>query len=284
MLLNSLTFHLPTTAGEAARLFQTLPESRILAGGTFLLNSLKQLKHKGLKTPKNVISLKNIPGLHMVTSDHETLTIGAMTTITDLSRSTHLTENCAILKIVCRNISTMPIRNMATVGGNLTCRYTWTEMPAAMIGLNASLHFVGADGNEEIITAEDFFRAGAKTTKILEKVTIKKDKTASVSYQRVRKSSDVDIPMLAVCITTNFKKSQFTNTRVAINSWTTFAKRDLILEEFLNHEKCADGLEKKALNHLDTTIYDTRSDDYKKTLFRVSIKNALRELIEKGKA
>ena len=173
---------------------------------------------------------------------------------------------------------------MATVGGNLTCGYTWTEMPAAMIGLNASLHFVGADGSKEIITAEDFFKAGAKTTKILEKVTIKKDKTATVSYQRVRKSSDVDIPMLAVCIITNFKKNQFTNTRVAINSWTTFAKRDLILEEFLNREKCIDGLEKEALSHLDTSIYDTRSDDYKKTLFRVSIKNAIRELIEKGKA
>lgn len=283
MLLNPITFHSPKTAPEAAKLLATLPEAKILAGGTFLLNSLKLLKHKGLKTPKNVISLKDIPELKALKSDAEKITIGAMTIISDLFHSSHLSDNFSILKTVCRNISTNPIRNMATVGGNLTCRYTWTEMPSAMIALDAKMHFMGPDGIEEIIPAEDFFNANAKTTKILTHITIQKDKTASLSYRRVKKSADVDIPMLAVCIKTNFQKDRFTNSRVAINSWTTFAKRDLILEEFLNQSSCANGVIHEALNHLDRTIYDTRSDDYKKAMFRVSIKNAIKELLEKRK-
>ena len=280
MLLNPLTFHTPTTAAEAAKLYSTLPEVRLLAGGTFLLNSLKSLKHKRLKTPKNVISLKRIEELKGVTADKEKIVIRTMTTITDLFHSPLLTDNFKVLQTVCRNISTTPIRNMATVGGNLTCRYTWTELGAVLIALEANMHFIGPDNNEEVIAAEDFFSNGAKTNKILTHVSIKRDETASVSYRRVKKLSDVDIPMLAVCIKTNFSDDRFTNTRATINSWTTFAKRDLILENFLNQSTCNNGVALEALNHLDTTIYDTRSDDYKKAMFRVSIKNALAELIE----
>ena len=58
MLLNPLTFHNPKTLEEAAKLYSTLPDSKLLAGGTFLLNNLKALKHKGLKTPKNIITKK----------------------------------------------------------------------------------------------------------------------------------------------------------------------------------------------------------------------------------
>ncbi len=280
MLLNPVTFHSPKTIREAAQLYATLGEVKILAGGTFLLNSLKSLKHKNLKTPKNVISLSGIPELKGVTATNGTLTIKAMTTITDLFESPLLVDNFAVLKTVCHNISTMPIRNMATVGGNLTCRYTWTELASAMIALEADMHFIDAQGQEEVVSAEKFFESGAKTSKIFSHLTIKRDKTASISYRRVKKLSDVDIPLLAVCVKTNFKGKRFTNTRVTINSWTTFAKRDLTLENFLNQSSADNGVATEALNHLEVSIYDTRSDDYKKAMFRTSLKSAIAELAE----
>ena len=280
MLLNPLTYHSPTTALEAAKLVTSLPEARILAGGTFLLNSLKLLKRKGMKTPQNVISLKKVEELRGISYQDNNLCVGSMTTITDLFNSPLLTDNFLLLKKVCRNISTTPIRNMATVGGNLTCRYTWTELGATLITLEAELHFLGGSGEKEAIPAEDFFSKGAKTNKILTHVSVKKDKKATVSYQRVKKLSDVDVPMLAVAMRTHFDGNHFTNTRVAVNSWTTFAKRDLILEQFLNQSTCDKAIAQEALDHLDTTIYDTRSDDYKKAMFRVSIKNAINGLIE----
>jgi aerobic carbon-monoxide dehydrogenase medium subunit len=279
MLLNPITFHLPTTTVEAAKLYATLSEAKLLAGGTFLLNSLKSLKHKGLKTPKHVISLKKINELKGIEANKERLLIRSMTTITDLFNFPDLDDNFSVLKTVCRNISTNPIRNMATVGGNLTCRYTWTELGAVIITLEADMHFIGSDGNDEVISAENFFNSGAKTNKIFSHLTIKRDKTASVGYQRIKKSSDVDIPMLAVCAKTNFVKNRFSQTRVTVNSWTTFAKRDAILENFLNQSSADQDVAHKALNHLDTTIYDTRSDDYKKAMFRVSIKNVITKLV-----
>src|SRR4051794_36361379 len=121
MLLNALTLHTPRTTPEAAKLFKELEESRVLAGGTFLMNSLKLLKTKGIKTPKNILSLSRVADLKGINFDGKTLTIKAMTTITDLFEHPAVTEHFPILHTVCRNISTTPIRNMASVGGNLTC-------------------------------------------------------------------------------------------------------------------------------------------------------------------
>lgn len=283
MLLNPLTFYAPRTLEEALKLYSSLSDVRLLAGGTFLLNSLKTLKKRGNKTPQNVISLRRISELKGVLADNEQLVIKSMTVINDLFRSEHLTDNFSVLRRVCRNISTNPIRNMATVGGNLTSRYTWTELGAVLIALEAVMHFRGPNGQEEIISVEDFFKNNAKTDKILESVVIKRDKNSLFSYQRVRKLSYVDQPLLAVCIRTTFEGDRFTKTRTAINSGTAFARRDLILEEFLNNSRCHLNLALEALKHIDTTIYDTRSDEYKKKMFRVCIKNAVKELTEKNR-
>ena len=282
MLLNSLTYHAPRTTAEAAKLYSELPEVKILAGGTFLLNSLELLKKKGTRTPLNILSLRKIADLKGVFSDNKTLTIRAMTHINDLFDSSHLTDNFALLRTVCRNISTHPIRNMATVGGNLTCRYTWTEMGAVMIALDAVMHFIDAQGAETTLGAEDFFKNAAKSDKIFTHVTIARDKAASIAYRRVKKSLHVDIPLLAVCVKTNFKGKQFTNTRVTVNNGINFAQRDYKLENFLNQSQCHPDLPQQALDHLEAAIYDTRSIDYKKYMFRASLKSAIKELVERS--
>lgn len=281
MLLRPLTFHAPRTILEAAQLQATLEEARILAGGTFLLNSLKLMKRKGSKTPSHVISLRKIDELKGAEVKGDRLIIKAMTIINDLYDSPLLTHNTAILRKVCKNISTNPIRNMATVGGNLTCRYTWTEMGSVMVALEADMHFIGQDGREEVVSAEDFFKNAAKTDKIFSHVSIPINKDVKVAYARVKKSANVDIPLLAVCIKTTIKDKRFTHTRVSVNNGTAFAQRDHKLEDFLNTQTCHEKLEWEALDHLDTEIYDKRSDDYKKHMFRISIKNSLLEIMQK---
>ncbi len=278
MLLNRLTLHLPESAKEAARLFTELEDAKVLAGGTFLLNSLKLLKTKGTKTAKNILSLAKAQDLKGIELNQGVLSIGAMTTITELFECPLLRDNLSLLHKVCRNISTNPIRNMATVGGNLTCRYTWTEMGAAMIALDATMHFLSADGQENAMPAEDFFKNAARSEKLFTHVTIKHDPSGHLAYRRVKKTMHVDVPLLAVCVKTHLKGKQWTNTRVSINNGTAFAQRDYALEGFLNQSVSSADLGVKALEHLTKEIYDTRSSDYKQHMFRVSLKSAIEEI------
>lgn len=280
MLLNPLTLHTPKNLEEALNLHSTLENAKIQAGGTFLMNSLKLLKRNGAKTPQHVIALHKVPELKGILATPSELSIKAMTTIAELFESGDLKDNFAVLKTVCRNISTQPIRNTATVGGNLTCRYTWTEMPAVMIGLDAQLHFLDKDKKESILSAEEFFKAQAKTDKLFTHLTIKRDPAASIAYQRVKKTMHMDIPLLSLIIHTNIIGKKFTRTRVAVNNCVNFARRDSKLEEFLNGKTCSPTIAEEALNYLDTAIYDVRSEDYKKHMFRVSIKKALNEIIQ----
>ena len=278
MLLNPLTLHTPKTTLEAAKLFKELEDAKVLAGGTFLLNSLKLLKTKGTRTAKNVLSLAKVDDLKGVTSDGKSLTIKAMTTITDLFESPLLTDNFALIRTVCRNISTTPIRNMATFGGNLTCRYTWTEMPVTMIVLDATMYFMMPDGKTCSMSAEEFFKNNARSEHLFTHAVIPKEPSARLAYRRVRKMSEVDQPLLTVGVKTTLKGGQWSQTRAAVNSGTAFAQRDYQLEEFLNGKKSSADLGTQAMNHLTTTIYDTRSNEYKQYMFRTCLRQAIEEI------
>src|SRR3989338_2241513 len=234
MLLKPFNFHAPNSLESALQTYGSLQDVKLQAGGTFLLNSLKTMKRKGVKTPQHIISLAPIPGLRGVEEQGDHVLLKAMTNIDEIHDSPLLTGNLGVLRVVARNISSQLIRNMATLGGNLTCRYAWTEMPAVMIALQARMHFTGVDGKEEIVPAEEFFKNAAKTDKIFTQASIKKDKDISFAYYRAKKSLPVDIPSLSLCVTTRWLKGKFSQTIVAVNNCVAFAQRDRKLEDFLN--------------------------------------------------
>lgn len=276
MLLNPFHLYQPQSLNEALASLKKHPGARILAGGTFLINQLKQLKKKGLKTPDHIISLNAIETLKGIAFDKKSLIIKSMTTIANLADS----GACSSLRKVCQDLATTPIRNMATVGGNLTCRYTWSELPALMIAHDALFHFVDREGAEESIAAEEFYRSGAKTDKILSHVSLPFDNVL-FSYQRVKKTLHLDVPILTVTIKLSRKDNNFSDARVVVNPGNHFPLRDKILESFLNNKPAnMDGLIAKALNHYDKDILTKTKDEYKIHMHGICIKHALTEILE----
>ncbi len=278
MQLNQFTFHAPTTLKEAVDLYSQKEDIKIKAGGTFLINTLKRIKKRGGKSPAHILSLKHLPELKNIQYDGKGVTIGSMVTMKDILSSDSLRDNASVLKIIALSVGNTPIRNMATLGGNLTCRYTWTEMPAAMVALDAQLHFIGSDHKEEVISAEDFFNAGAKTKKILIKVFFKRNKEDLFAYQRATKTAAQDIPLLAVCVGGKVTGDKIQNARIVINNGISFVKRDTSLENFLEKQNSLKKVIAKEIPGLAQDIYTSRSDDYKHHMFGVCLKRALGEL------
>jgi len=282
MQLNAFKFYSPTDLSEAIKLLSKLERVKIKAGGTFLINNLKNLKRRGLKTPDALISLQNIKELRGINFDFDTLTIGTMTTLSEISTSIVLDDNFKVLKQVATSIGTTPIRNMATIGGNLTSRYTWTEMPAVMIALSANLHFVGSDNKEDIIPADKFLKGSAKTNKILTKISIKREKNDIALYQRVKRTSANDIPILSLCVKAKKQDDQFIDIIVAVNDGTTFAYRDSIAEKFLESSIASSEVvspdEALICQHLKG---NKKIDAYKNHMLRISLKAMLTELIKR---
>jgi xanthine dehydrogenase YagS FAD-binding subunit len=90
-------------------------DGALMAGGSDLLDQLKQ--HR--RTPRYVINLKTIAGLRGLTFTGDHVSIGALTTLGELERSSELTQLCRGLTIAASRVATPQIRNVGTLGGNL---------------------------------------------------------------------------------------------------------------------------------------------------------------------
>ena len=88
-----------------------------IAGGGDLLGALKDDIFP--EYPKTVVNLKSIPGMDIITSDGDGVTIGAMATLADVARSPVVAECAGALAEAAGRASSPTLRETTTVGGNV---------------------------------------------------------------------------------------------------------------------------------------------------------------------
>jgi len=104
-------------------------EALPLAGGTDLLVRMKQRRI----VPRYVVNLKAIPGMDQITYDEsEGLRIGALTAIQSLKNSVIVKRHFKILAQAAGVESSVQIRNVATLGGNIANASPAADAPLAL--------------------------------------------------------------------------------------------------------------------------------------------------------
>ena len=104
----------PTTVMAAASALQA-GNVRIVAGGTDLWPNMKR-RHQ---SADKVISLMSIPGLNEVRTDRGELKMGGTATLTKIIRDEYVRARFPAFAQAVASISSPPLRNMGTIGGNL---------------------------------------------------------------------------------------------------------------------------------------------------------------------
>ena len=104
----------PETLEDAAKLIAN-GNVRLVAGGTDLWPNMKR-RHQKAET---VVSLMSIPGLDHVASEKGDMTIGATATLTRIIQNEHVRKRFPAFAKAVASISSPPLRNMGTIGGNL---------------------------------------------------------------------------------------------------------------------------------------------------------------------
>jgi 4-hydroxybenzoyl-CoA reductase subunit beta len=110
----------PKTLADAAVALaeENASEVRVVAGGTDLWPNMKRRHQK----PQTVISLMGIPGLAGLRSDRSAdggLRLGATTILSDIEKDAHVQARFPAFARAVASISSPPLRNMSTIGGNL---------------------------------------------------------------------------------------------------------------------------------------------------------------------
>ena len=158
MLLPAFEFHQPQSLDEALQLKKDLgAKARFLAGGTDLLVHLK----KKLITADALIGLQNIADLARITQTGDTVVIGALATMSQLSADPLIRDKFPAIKSGGDNLGTHLIRNRATIGGN-ACNASpaGDTLPSLMVyGAKAILQ--SADGLRNLPIEEFFTGPGA---------------------------------------------------------------------------------------------------------------------------
>jgi xanthine dehydrogenase YagS FAD-binding subunit len=112
------SFSLADCTTVEAALSQLKDGAVVKAAGVDLLDRMKN----GTDTPARLVNIRNIPSLRGIQVTQQGLTIGPLTTLTEVGDHPIVRAQYAVLSDACGHAATPHIRNMATLGGNLLQR------------------------------------------------------------------------------------------------------------------------------------------------------------------
>ena len=175
MLLGLPEFELVSTdtVEETCALLARYGEgTRVFAGGTDLFVKMKHRR----AVPRRLINIKRIPNLGQIRREARGgLRIGALTTIQAIEASSAIDKDFPSLKQAAGVLGTTQIRNVGTLGGNLSNASPSAEFGPSLLTLGASVKCTGRAG-ERVIPLEEFFVGPGKTSlgrdELLTEVTV----------------------------------------------------------------------------------------------------------------
>jgi len=129
--------------------------AKVYAGGTELLLAMKE----GLVHFDCLVNVKKIPGLDQITDGNETVRIGALSTHRQLERSETLQQKLPVLVEMERNVANLRVREVGTIGGNLTFAEPHADPGTLLVALDAVVVAQKTEGSREIPMTKFFVDA-----------------------------------------------------------------------------------------------------------------------------
>lgn len=163
----------------------------ILSGGTDLI------VQKALKVKKTGVEhLFDHSHLREIIMENGQCHIGASVTVTAFAESELIQDIFPELRRYIKLISSTPIRNMATIAGNLVNASPIGDMSIFFLALNSDI-VLSKNGSTRTIKLKDFYKAYKQTDKaadeIIEKLIFTPPQKGSFNFEKVSKRTHLDI-------------------------------------------------------------------------------------------
>jgi len=143
----------PRSLSEAVDLLKSRGEgAKVIAGGQSLIPLLKLR----LAAPSLLVDIGRIPGLEYIRESEGFLRMGALTRMADVEASPLLGKKYLMIHDASKAIADPIVRNLGTVGGNVSHGDPANDLPAVMLALDAEFAALGPLG-PRTIAARDFF-------------------------------------------------------------------------------------------------------------------------------
>lgn len=133
---------------EAQAFVAANPDAKLLAGGMTLIPTLKQR----LAQPTHLVDIGGLPELRGIEVKGTQLVIGAASQHHEVATSAVVKKAIPALAALADQIGDPQVRNRGTLGGSIANNDPAADYPAAVLGLNATVHT-----SQRSLAAADFF-------------------------------------------------------------------------------------------------------------------------------
>lgn len=133
----------------------------VIAGG----QSLVPLLNLRLARPDLVVDPRRVPGLGGIEWQGDVVRIGALTTAAELAADRRLATEIPGLVDAVRCIGHPPIRTRTTIGGSVAHADPVAELPAALVGLGATIELASRRRGTRSVRASSFFEGPFMTAR-----------------------------------------------------------------------------------------------------------------------
>lgn len=208
MLSTETEFLAPSSLKEALKAIGK-EDAIFLGGGT----STALMYKTRLIEPSRVVWLGSIKDLVGITLTDNTIHIGAMTSMAQITASKELQHEARGVADAAGIIGNARVRAMATLGGALAHADPRQDVPPALIAVGAQVT-LKSSSNERTVKLTDFYRGFLETVllpdELITEVMIPRDPKRKCAYIRYTPTSEGDYPTVGVSAAVTFDNDRKT--------------------------------------------------------------------------
>ena len=252
-----------------------IPEANgklILGGGTDLIVQQQSMVKKS--ATNHVFDNENLKGINL---DGNNCIIGASVTVTEFAESTIIQNFFPSSDKYIKLISSTPIRNMATMAGNLVNASPIGDMTIFFLALNAEIVLSNGKSGSTIFL-KDLYKGYKQLDKedneFIEKIIFKKPSPDAIfNFEKVCKRTWLDIASVnSACLIEKDRNEMIRNIHISAGGVAPFPKYLTYTVSFLKGKKIDPGTLREAIQIMNDEIEpisDARgTKEYKRLLLR----------------
>lgn len=283
--LPKVEYMAPSSLKEAFHLLKEYQnKARLLAGGTDLIPKMK----KRAIAAEMIIDLNRIPGLTGIEIRGDRLHIRGLTRLAEIKESPLVKEKAPALAQAIGLMASPPIRNRATIVGNLCTASPAADTAPPLLVLDALVKMESIRG-ERIVPLSEFFLGPEKTVKrpdeILTEVIIPVQEGNS-AFMKLGRRKAFTLAVVSAAAFVRTRKGKFEEVRVALGAVAPIPMRGRKVEEALkgsevNEQKIVQAAER--VREEVSPITDVRaSAEYRKDMSYVLTRRILEQVGGRG--
>jgi len=256
-------------------------EAKLLAGGHSLLPIMKLR----LAAPTVLVDLGRLGDLNYVSDEGDRLAIGAMTRHCDMERNDTLKEHCGLIAYTASLVGDPQVRHRGTIGGSISHGDAASDLPSALLALDANFVVKGSDG-ERTVAAGDFFEDYLQTTlapdEVLTEIQVPKLGGAGWSYKKFNRRAQ-DWAVVGVAAVVEQSNGSIGSARIGLTNMGSTPLRATAAENALSGADPSSVAEATGSADEGTSPSSdiAASDEYRRHLARVLSRRAVEEALER---